>query len=242
LTQINPAARLDKEYLQIYPYSLVMKSTLKPLKDWLFGLFLFSKIVIRVSKFDLHSRNQWVQYFDRYCREPATQFEKLSLLNSFSKNSHYWIETGTFMGYTTRGLSKVSKHVYTLEPSKFYFDLSSKNLSDLSNVTVVNMTSEEGLLSIIEKIPNGAHVNFWLDGHYSAGDTFLGANHCPVQQELNVISSKLQQISVTIFIDDFRLFGVEEGYPSKDYLVNWSRDHGFSWSVEKDIFILSRLT
>jgi hypothetical protein len=211
-------------------------------KDWLYGLYLLSQILRRVIKFDLHSRNQWVSYFDRSCREPASQFEKLQLLKSLSKRDQFWIETGTFMGYTTRGLSQVSKAVSSLEPSKLYFELSSKTLSDLKNVTLINATSEDGLLAMIDNCPEGSHINFWLDGHYSAGDTFLGVNHCPIEEELKTIESRLSVFDITVFIDDFRLFGLEEGYPTKDFLVDWGRDHGFTWSVEKDIFILSRLT
>jgi hypothetical protein len=209
-------------------------------KEWLHGIQLLSKILRRVMNFDLHSRNQWVSYFDRSCREPATQFEKLQLLKSFSKEDDFWIETGTFMGYTTRGLSKVSKAISSLEPSKLYFERSSKSLSDLKNVTLVNAASEDGLLAMIDNHPKGSHINFWLDGHYSAGDTFLGDNHCPIEEELKTIGSRLSVFDMTIFIDDFRLFGLEEGYPTKDLLVDWARDHGFTWSVEKDIFILSK--
>ena len=216
-----------------------MKTT-TTLKEFLAGIIFLLKIFWRIRKFDLHSRNQWIQYFDRSCREPATQYEKLELLKSFSKGNQFWIETGTFMGYTTRGLSLVSKKVISLEPSEIYFGVASKNLTDVKNVAIINTTSEDGLLSAIDQIPKGSHINFWLDGHYSAGNTFLGANHCPVEQELGIIRSRLSEINVKIFIDDFRLFGTEEGYPTKDYLVNWSRDNGFSWSVEKDIFILSK--
>jgi hypothetical protein len=181
-----------------------------------------------------------VHYFDRSCREPATQFEKLKFLQSFSNKSQFWIETGTFKGYTTRGLSEASKAIATLEPSTIYFDLSSKALSDLDNVTLVNATSEDGLLATIDNFPKGSHINFWLDGHYSELDTFLGANHCPIEEELKTIALRLSVHTVTIFIDDFRLFGSQKGYPSKDFLVDWSRDNGFFWSVEKDIFILQK--
>jgi hypothetical protein len=217
-----------------------MKKLYISAKEWLHGIKLLIQILRRVRKFDLHSRNQWVSYIDRSCREPATQFEKLQLLKSFSNKDHFWIETGTYMGFTTRGLSAVSKAISSLEPSKLYFELSSKSLSDLKNVTLVNAASEDGLLAMIDHYPKGSHINFWLDGHYSAGDTFLGANHCPIEEELKTIASRLSVFDMTIFIDDFRLFGLEEGYPTKDFLVDWGRDHGFNWSVEKDIFILSK--
>jgi hypothetical protein len=194
----------------------------------------------KIQKFDLYSRSQFLQYFERSCREPATAFEKLELLKSFSKTGDYWIETGTFIGYTTRGLSEVSAHVYSLEPSSLYYEIASRNLANRPNITLVNKTSEEGLLEVIDRAPQGSHVNFWLDGHFSEGETFLGNNLCPIEAELEIVKSRLSHVNVTIFIDDFRLFGVDFGYPNKDFLVNWSKVNGFSWTVEKDIFIMSK--
>jgi hypothetical protein len=216
-----------------------MKSIIN-LKERLYGLILFMRIMGKIQKFDLHSRSQFLQYFERSCREPATQYEKLELLKSFSKTGDYWIETGTFVGYTTRGLSEGSSHVYSLEPSTLYYDLASSNLANRPNITVVNRTSEEGLLEVIDRVPKGSHVNLWLDGHYSDGETFLGNNLCPIEAELEIIKSRLSHVNVTIFIDDFRLFGSDFGYPTKDFLVNWSKVNEFSWTVEKDIFIMSK--
>lgn len=193
-----------------------------------------------ISKVDNTSKLQILNYFERGCREPASNFEKVKFLSKFSHPDTYWIETGTFMGYTTRGLSARSKHVYSLEPSPKYFQQSTVGLSDCPNVSVINRTSEDGLLSIFEKIPSGSHVNLWLDGHYSAGGTFQGANKCPIPFELEVLEGLKSSYEFRVFVDDFRLFGVDDGYPEKDFLVKWSNKNGFSWTVENDIFIMSR--
>ena len=217
-----------------------MSSIIGFLHNRLTGFFVFLSAIHAIAKFDTYSQKQWLGYIERSCREPASQIEKLRLLQSFSSNDRCWIETGTYLGYTTRGLSKVAPHVYSLEPSELYFKKALISLSDLNNVSIINKSSEDGLLEILDLLDEGSKVSFWLDGHYSAGDTFLGANHCPIEEELNAIESRLGVIDPQIFIDDFRLFGAEEGYPSKDFLVDWSRKNGFSWTVERDILILSR--
>jgi len=193
-----------------------------------------------IAKFDQFSRQQWLDYLGRSCREPATQIEKLMLLKSFTRPSHYWIETGTYLGFTTKGLSEVASQVFSLEPSPIYFQSATEKLSDVKNIKIVNQSSEEGLSGVLDLIPDGSYANFWLDGHYSAGNTYLGANHCPVKEELEIIERRLKSLRVQIFIDDFRLFGIEPGYPTKDFLVDWARQNGFDWTVERDIFILSR--
>jgi hypothetical protein len=216
----------------------------------LFGMVHIILVVIKnlfrsmgaIAKFDHFSRQQWLDYLDRSCREPASQIEKLRLLKSFSQPSHFWIETGTYMGYTTKGLSEVAFQVFSLEPSPIYYQMATEKLLYAKNVKIVNQSSETGLSGVLELIPDGSHVNFWLDGHYSAGNTYLGENHCPVKQELEVIEPRLKSLTVQIFIDDFRLFGKETGYPTKDFLVDWSRQHGFDWTVERDIFILSKVS
>ena len=212
------------------------------LKIKIVSLLRTIQISLYVARIDNTSKLQIKEYFDRGCGEPASAYEKLQFLKGFSRPTHYWIETGTFVGYTSRGLSSVSKHVYSLEPSPHYFKHSTKELSDLSNVSVINSTSEDGLLSIFETIPTGSVVNLWLDGHYSAGGTFLGANKCPIPFELEVLESLKSRYIFRIFIDDFRLFGVDDGYPEKDFLVNWSKKNEFSWTVENDIFIMSKET
>jgi len=161
------------------------------------------QISFRVARIDNTSKLQILDYFDRGCREPASAFEKVQFLKGFSRPDHYWIETGTFVGYTTRGLSSASRHVYSLEPSSHFFDVSTQQLSELSNVSIINSTSEDGLPSIFEMIPTGSFVNLWLDGHYSAGGTFLGANKCPIPFELEVLENLKSSYEFQIFIDDF---------------------------------------
>ncbi len=208
--------------------------------NWIAGVLLTIRSMKAISHFDKFSQQQWLEYIDRSCREPASQIEKLKLLKSFSSPDRYWIETGTYLGYTTRGLSSVALHVFSLEPSEIYFTKAVISLSNLNNVSVINRSSEDGLSEILHSLEEGSKVSFWLDGHYSAGDTFLGVNHCPIQEELSAIGARLGVIDPQVFIDDFRLFGVEEGYPSKDFLIDWARQNGFKWTVESDILILTK--
>jgi hypothetical protein len=161
-------------------------------------------------------------------------------LQSFSSIEHVWIETGTYMGFTTRGLSEVSKFVHSLEPSPIWFERSSLSLADLKNVAIHNLTSEQGFGSILNSLSNEQNVNFWLDGHFSEGDTFLGGTPSPIQSELAAISAAKDLSRFSIFVDDFRRFGIEPGYPDKEYLVQFSKEHNFIWTVERDIFVMTR--
>jgi hypothetical protein len=85
-------------------------------------------------------------------------------------------------------------------------------------------------------------VNFWLDGHYSAGPTFKGRSDTPIIEELSCISANLGRLGrACVLIDDLRCFDPTllefSSYPSIDYLVNWARENNLKWHVEHDIFV-----
>jgi hypothetical protein len=209
-------------------------------KRWLGFIIAFFRLSWTLRSVDSFSLSQIDTSFRGSCREPASRFEKLRLLQSFSSIEHVWLETGTYMGFTTRGLSEVSKFVHTLEPSPLWFERSSLSLADLTNVTIYNLTSEEGFDSILHSLSDEQKVNFWLDGHFSEGDTYRGGNPSPIQSELAAISSAKNLSRFSIFVDDFRRFGIEPGYPEKNYLVHYCKQNKFTWTVERDIFIMTR--
>lgn len=199
----------------------------------------FLRLCWTLRYLDRFSLSQIDTSFRGSCREPASRFEKLRLLQSFSSPEHVWIETGTYMGFTTRGLSEASKFVHSLEPSPMWFEKSSLRLADLKNVALHNLTSEQGFGPILSSLLDEQNVNFWLDGHYSEGDTFMGGTPSPIKSELAAISATKDLSRFTILVDDFRRFGMEPGYPDKDYLVQFSKKHNFIWTVERDIFIMT---
>ena len=54
---------------------------------------------------------------------------------------------------------------------------------------------------------------FWLDAHYSGGDTAKGENETPIQKELHdIFQNPLKDF--VILIDDARLFVGQNGYPT----------------------------
>ena len=85
-------------------------------------------------------------------------------------------------------------------------------------------------------------VSFWLDGHYSGGDTYQGPLDTPIREELNEISQMLDQLnSVSVFVDDIRCFDPSSQeysqYPSRNWLAQWADQNGLNWTIEHDIFI-----
>lgn len=116
----------------------------------------------------------------------------------------YFIETGTHTGQSTNWASTIFKYVYSCELSKYYYDLTlNKYRNKWKNVRLFNSSSDEMLneLLVERKIIDGSSV-FWLDAHYSGGETSGGDCKHPLLKELNIIfrDSNLH----FIFIDDVR--------------------------------------
>ena len=185
----------------------------------------------------------YLQWKERGFESPSPFYIKQAVIlrNGFSNAT--WIETGTYLGQTTRVLSKHATKVYSLEPEPTLFANAQSLFRNISNIEILNGTSEEVLPSLLPKVHND--VNFWLDGHYSAGPTFKGEKDTPIIEELREIANNLSHFrNVCVLIDDIRCFTTEQAeyssYPRLELLVDWTRENNFRWHIEHDIFVARR--
>jgi hypothetical protein len=115
-----------------------------------------------------------------------------------------FVETGTHYGNTVINMSKSFNEIHTIELSEsFYLRAKNKFIND-KNINLYLGDSSQVLPEIIKKIHN--RTIFFLDGHYSSGDTAQGDKDCPLIEELKSIYDYFLYESI-IIIDDFRLFG-----------------------------------
>jgi len=108
-----------------------------------------------------------------------------------------FIETGTYKGLTALKMSKDFKMVYTIEKSEMLFNLCQNKLKGIQNVSVIFGDSRRHLDLILEKENN---ILFWLDAHYSGGETYGENDECPLLDELKVIFKYKK--NYVILIDD----------------------------------------
>ncbi len=227
----------------------ILKHFLKrPLWRVRFWVFL-----VRVSREISHIRKKvgseqvirglgWIR---RDFDSPAPNFVKWSVLKRWGSVAT-WVETGTYLGETTEFLSKFANKVVSIEPASELVSLARKKFKASHNVFIVEGTSEEILESSLRNLDEKSRedVNFWLDGHYSAGITYLGNIECPLHEELSIIRAFLKpEYKVSILIDDVRAFSPTgqtiNGYPSLTFLANWADENRLRWIVEHDIFIMT---
>lgn len=179
----------------------------------------------------------WIWIKNKYSVPLPSQI-KLHTLLRYSLSNSDWIETGTYLAETAVFLAKQKNfnHIYSIEPSIDFFTFVNSQFSHIEKLHFLKGTSEQLFETALLKTSN--RLNLWLDGHYSGDVTFKGDVISPIVHELKTLSFYLSRFeAVTLFVDDFRLFGTSEGYPDKNYLVTWANENGFSWFIEFDIFI-----
>lgn len=126
-----------------------------------------------------------------------------------------FVEGGTFRGGTAKSMSDKFRKVYTIEKSDVMFDIAKENLKDISNITMLKGDTREHLREILEHNDN---IIFWLDAHWSGGDTYGEEDECPLIEELEIIFDYSDK-NYVILIDDARLFLAPPPYPHK--IENW---------------------
>ncbi|MGL4596197.1 MAG: hypothetical protein ACRCYO_01640 [Bacteroidia bacterium] len=144
------------------------------------------------------------------------------------------VETGTFMGHMVEAQRRNFKHIYSIEISEKLWTDVVKRFESYKHIQLLLGDSSHQLPQLVTKLDGPAI--FWLDGHYSAGETSRGEKDCPIFAELDAIfdGAKHQHI---IIIDDARCFVGEQDYPTLDelnaYLLTKNKD--FKCSVKNDL-------
>jgi len=162
------------------------------MKKLLFGylsLFSFSFLTAAESAIELSA--SWHSHLnDNLIKQMKSSF-----------NTDILIETGTLNGECAYNASKYFKEVHTIELAEELFEMARKRVENRSNVYCYLGDSSELLLPILESVDGT--VLFWLDAHYSGGNTACGINGDPIIYELNQIGVSKRFKSI-ILIDDIR--------------------------------------
>lgn len=121
------------------------------------------------------------------------------------------VEIGSFKGITTRRLSYLFDRVISVEIDPVLHGIAQQRCGGRTNIELLLGDGSQLLGGIAGNIEKAV---LYLDGHYSGGQTGMGDEPEPVLRELDLVADNLDRFSAVI-VDDFRLFGVEQGWPSK---------------------------
>jgi hypothetical protein len=126
-------------------------------------------------------------------------------------NATVFVETGTFQGETTRWAANHFDSVFTIERAESIYRSQKEKLASLAGVKSLHGDSRNVLPSIVAEIGARKAV-FWLDGHWSGGETAGADDECPLLDELACLSGRIGDI---VLIDDARLFLCAPPQPHK---------------------------
>lgn len=173
---------------------------------------------------------------------PAPRYVKEQILLRYSNKTSVWVETGTYLGQTTSILAKHSRHVHSIEASKDLHYAAIKFFERDKRVTL-HLGESKDVLSTILCAESTEEICFWLDAHFSEGQTYLGKEECPTLQELQIIERYLCRYKrVNILIDDIRCFSDpnNKAYPDVSVLIMWAGRNNLLWIIENDIMIMTK--
>lgn len=128
------------------------------------------------------------------------------------------VETGTLHGDMIEAMKGSFEMVYSIELSRELYKEAKDRFRADSNVELIQGDSGEELASLVTRLKGPAL--FWLDGHYSGGDTARGEEDTPIYKELGHILDS-GEVGHVIIIDDARCFGTESGYPTIEELKEY---------------------
>lgn len=135
------------------------------------------------------------------------------------------VETGTYLGDTTEKMAAHFKHVHTIELSNELYECAKNRFASNKNIHCYQGDSAVVLPTILKKLKS--KTVFFLDAHFSMGQTVQGDENTPILTELDLIKKAGITDSI-IIIDDMRMFykptvrfknTFADGYPTANDLV-----------------------
>ena len=179
---------------------------------------------------------RWIQFG---CKLNAPHPIKMMIIKSYLDefNINTFVETGTFMGDTLGFIAETGCNCISIELSEEFYKNALKRFKSQSNVHLIYGDSGEQLARFISDLKSPAI--FWLDGHYSAGNTAIGEEHTPISKEVKAVLAHPVKEHV-ILIDDARCFDGTNNYPYLDELLLFIRQDGnYEAEVSTDIIRLT---
>lgn len=146
---------------------------------------------------------------------PSLTEEFLKKLKSDYHQYPTFIETGTYVGSTTFNMESCFNHIYTIEINESLH----QNVKNRYTGQKIQFLLGDSSIVFKDLLPTIEEDSiFFLDGHWSSGNTGRGSKDCPLIEEIICINFLFKKNAI-IIIDDVRLFG--KGPNLGNLVENW---------------------
>jgi hypothetical protein len=143
-----------------------------------------------------------------------------------------FIETGTYLGQSLENVCAFFERAVSIELSQELHDAARHRFAHRPNVTLLQGDSARRIVDAAG-LCAGLATLYWLDAHWSAGNTARGDENTPILAELALIAQRVSAVDV-VLIDDMRNFvTVPEGFAQHDSL------HGYPL-IDEVLQVLAR--
>lgn len=149
--------------------------------------------------------------------------EKLSDIVGDINEYSTFVETGTSYGASINAIYPYFEKIWTVELSEELYAFSNQFIKTLPHCTHVLGDSLVELPKYLKSLNKDEKVFFWLDAHYSSGNTARNHLDVPLIEECVIIDKNYQSCTGIVVIDDVRMFGTnvneDWSYVSHDAVV-----------------------
>jgi hypothetical protein len=145
------------------------------------------------------------------------------------------VETGTFHGDMIWACRDLFNELTTIELDPVLSTKAKKRFEAYDHIHVIQGDSGERLATVLE----GLHkpTLFWLDAHFSGGETARAMEETPIAKELRAILDHPVKGHV-ILIDDARLFVGDNDYPKLSEIEEMVRRERPDLAMKTDVDII----
>ncbi len=165
---------------------------------------------------------------------PAPSSVKREIIRGYARvyGLDVLVETGTFYADTVRGLRKDFRQIYSIELDDHLYGMAVARCKRQANAVLLQGDSGKRIADVIARLTGPAL--FWLDAHYSAGETARGDEDTPIRAELTAVLGDGRPH--VVLVDDMREFvNNAQDYPTLDAVRQIARDHDYMMSTALDI-------
>lgn len=201
-------------------------------------------VFLRLPLYRLLRRRRQLREFHRWDRSgraaPPPHLVKQQVIRRYAQQHgcDVLVETGTYRGDMLLAMLSVFRRLYSIELHPVLHQRACRLFRGRSQVRLLQGDSGQRIPDVLQELDRPAL--FWLDGHYSAGNTAKAGLNTPVVEELNHILAHPVRDHV-ILIDDARLFNGTDDYPTIDNIREQVIPFGaFDVQVEHDVIAITR--
>jgi len=194
------------------------------MKEWLKRLLKTTRLYhplrnILIRRQDVRKHRDWIEGGRR---GSPTNIHKQEVIKSYARKYGLkkLVETGTYQGEMIQTMKGSFDEIYSIELSETLHQRAKERFKHNRNVELIQGDSGAKLKEVVAELDGPAL--FWLDAHYSAGETARGETDTPIYAELGHIFAAGEAGHV-IIIDDARAFGNDPAYPDLDGVESFVR-------------------